>query len=67
MNTDDYLKQPQLNVTLQDIHEPPCKECQYFSPRAITDHVGNLAGFVLCTAKQQHRDFSCFEEQEKLQ
>lgn len=62
MNLEETLKQPQLNSLLTDIHEPPCKECQYFTPKAVTDKFGNFNGVSLCSAREMYRDFSCFKE-----
>lgn len=43
------------------IQEPPCKYCQFWSPRAITDDKGGFAGVQLCMSESMHHDFSCFK------
>lgn len=45
-----------------DVAGPPCVGCGRWRPVAITDASGEYNGVRFCHAKEQFRDFSCFEE-----
>lgn len=54
----DYEKK--APVVIDEIKEPPCKDCKDFNPRITTDRKGTFNGVVICTADSMHHDFSCF-------
>lgn len=43
-----------------DISEPPCKICKYWSPRVVTDRMGEVDSIKCCIAEKMYSDFSCF-------
>jgi hypothetical protein len=54
------------------IKEPPCSCCIFFSPHRKYMHNSRISGSTylfdgveLCTAKDMHHDYSCFEAKNK--
>ena len=47
-------------MRIEEIIEPPCKLCKYFSPRVLTNSLGDFDGVRMCVAEEMYSDFSCF-------
>jgi hypothetical protein len=59
-NPQQYLD-GQQPISLADITEPPCKGCDHFKPRVITNEFGAPAQIRLCISPRIYADFSCFK------
>jgi hypothetical protein len=43
-----------------DIKEPPCKMCEHWKPRFVTNGIGEFDGVRMCESKDMFPDFSCY-------
>jgi len=57
--TDDKFS---VSMAIKDIKDPPCRYCKFWKPERKLDDYGTViyANIVLCHAKEQFGDFSCF-------
>lgn len=55
---------PKIIIPIENIHSPPCTLCKYWLPRVGDIYAGEDGEMciILCWAKNQEPDFSCFEE-----
>lgn len=49
-------------ILLSNIPGPPCAKCEFWRPEARFTSQWGYDGATLCHAKDQFKDFSCFQE-----
>lgn len=49
-----------VNTELEFLMEPPCKKCEHWHPRAVTDNKGIVKTIRCCMSDKMFDDFSCY-------